>query len=299
MRRRTFLACAGSAAAVSRGASGSIRIDTHTHFYDPTRPQGVPWPNPKEPSLYRPVLPAHFRQATQGLGDVRTVVVEASPWVEDNQWLLDQARDEPVVAGIVGNVRPGAPDFQANLERFARNPLFRGIRVYPQNALKDMSFDRLTDALRALAGLDLQVDLNGGAGMYADVVRIAEKLPDLRIVIEHLPYAWPRNPEQKIEAEAAFRALRARPRVWAKVTMFLGQAPGGEPEFRQAAVDEVWDLFGQDRVFYGSNWPLSDRTSTYGRQLERIDAYVRGKGPGAAEKFFLRNAVAAYGLRLR
>ena len=31
-------------------------IDTHTHFYDPTRPQGVPWPSADNSLLYRPVL---------------------------------------------------------------------------------------------------------------------------------------------------------------------------------------------------------------------------------------------------
>ena len=32
-------------------------IDTHTHFFDPQRPQGVPWPNPDNPDLYRTTLP--------------------------------------------------------------------------------------------------------------------------------------------------------------------------------------------------------------------------------------------------
>ena len=32
-------------------------IDTHTHFYDPTRPEGVPWPPADNELLYRTVLP--------------------------------------------------------------------------------------------------------------------------------------------------------------------------------------------------------------------------------------------------
>ncbi len=109
-------AIAGSAATVWRAARIGTRIETRTHFYDPTRPQAVPWPNPKDPRLYRPVLPAHFRRMTQERGDVRTGATEASPRVEDNQWLLNPARDEPAIAGIVGNLRPGAADFQANLK---------------------------------------------------------------------------------------------------------------------------------------------------------------------------------------
>jgi predicted TIM-barrel fold metal-dependent hydrolase len=36
-------------------------VDTHTHFYDPTRPQGVPWPPADNPLLYRTVLPEHLK----------------------------------------------------------------------------------------------------------------------------------------------------------------------------------------------------------------------------------------------
>ena len=48
MYRRTFLkdAAAGLTAAALSGAIGASPnriIDAHTHFYDPTRPQGVPW----------------------------------------------------------------------------------------------------------------------------------------------------------------------------------------------------------------------------------------------------------------
>ena len=39
-------------------------IDCHTHFYDPSRPQGVPWPDPKS-TLYRTVLPQHLREQPQ------------------------------------------------------------------------------------------------------------------------------------------------------------------------------------------------------------------------------------------
>ena len=73
-------------------------IDTHTHFYDPTRPQGVPWPPPAERTLYRRVLPPEFVAVSQPHGVTATVVVEASPWLEDNQWVLDLATDNPVIA---------------------------------------------------------------------------------------------------------------------------------------------------------------------------------------------------------
>lgn len=76
--RRQFLAAAaqavagvaltGCAAALraapaspTTGVDGFPLIDTHTHLYDPTRAQGVPWPPRDDKRLYRPVLPKDYR----------------------------------------------------------------------------------------------------------------------------------------------------------------------------------------------------------------------------------------------
>lgn len=100
-------------------------IDTHTHFFDPTRPEGVPWPGKNDKRLYRRVLPDEFKRLAQPLGVVGTVVVEASPWVEDNQWLLDLAAKEPLLVGIVGRLDTASDDFEKHLRR--DSPAIRSI----------------------------------------------------------------------------------------------------------------------------------------------------------------------------
>src|SRR3954469_1401445 len=133
MDRRDFLAAGlGVLVAAATQADDTPKpevIDAHTHFYDPTRPGGVPWPAKGDKALYRPVLPAEYEKLARPLGGVRTVVVEASPWVEDNQWLLDLAAKDKFLVGVVGHLDPAADDFETNLRRFARDPLFRGIRI--------------------------------------------------------------------------------------------------------------------------------------------------------------------------
>ena len=105
-----------------------MMIDTHTHFYDPTRPQGVPWPPKDNKLLYRTVLPAHYKTLAEPEGVTGTIVVEASAWLDDNQWVLDLAANEPFIVGLVGHIDPNRPEFGADLDRFAANPRFRGIR---------------------------------------------------------------------------------------------------------------------------------------------------------------------------
>ena len=82
-------------------------IDTHIHLYDPGRPQGVPWPEKDDALLYRPTLPERYRKITKGLGIAGAIEVECSPWLEDNQWVLDVAAKDTLIVGMVGNVTPG------------------------------------------------------------------------------------------------------------------------------------------------------------------------------------------------
>ncbi len=145
-RRRSFLKGLSTAAAgllLDAGRPAAMRalcadgapartcpsIDTHIHFYDPSRPQGVPWPPKNLDILYSPHLPARFVSLTRDLGVVGAVVIEASPWVEDNQWVLDLAKDNPIIVGFIGNLELGRPEFAGQLKRFAANPLFRGLRL--------------------------------------------------------------------------------------------------------------------------------------------------------------------------
>ena len=90
-------------------------IDSHVHFYDPSRPGGVPWPPASDTGLYRPVLPEAYRKITAGLGIKGVIEVEASPLLEDNQWVLDLAAREPVILGTCGDIEIGKPGFGDNL----------------------------------------------------------------------------------------------------------------------------------------------------------------------------------------
>ena len=131
MNRRHFLqtgALALGLPSLSGQSQNAERVvDAHTHFYDPTRPEGVPWPN-KDTPLYRKVMPADWQKLANPLGIKETIVVEASPWVEDNQWILDLAKKETCIIGFVGYLNPLDPQFSDHLKRFAAYPIFRGIR---------------------------------------------------------------------------------------------------------------------------------------------------------------------------
>ena len=64
--------------------------------------------------------------------------------------------------------------------------------------------------------------------------------------------------------------------------------------FYRATLDELYGIFGQDRLLFGSDWPNSDRWAAYPQVLGIVREYFNAKGPAVAEKYFWKNSVAAY-----
>ncbi|HTX34093.1 MAG TPA: amidohydrolase family protein [Bryobacteraceae bacterium] len=304
MRRRAFL----EATAVSALAGSTLHaqaipiIDAHIHLFDTRRPQGVPWPDKSNAVLYQPALPARYRGIAVPLGVRGAIEIEASPWLDDNQWVLDIAAKDPIIVGTVGDLEPGKPEFAHQLERFHRNPLFRGIRygnLWGRDLSAELPKPEFLAGLRLLAEAGLVLDTaNPDPALIAAIVRLTDKVGNLRVVIDHLPSL---NPPAEAPARAAYqrdlREFAHRPQVYVKISQVLRRVNGRIPEdveFYRARLDELWDVFGEDRVLYGSDWPNSDQMAPYPVELAVVRAYFQRKGPAAAEKYFWRNSVAAY-----
>lgn len=286
-----------------RAESASIPIiDTHIHLFDPRRPQGVPWPPKNNTILYRPALPDRYREVTKSLGVAGAIEVECSPWVEDNQWVLDVAAKDTLIVGAVGNLEPGNPVFGGQLERFHKNPLFRGIRygyLWGRNLGAELSKPEFIADLKLLAEAELGLDTaNPSLRLLEDVVRLTDQVPNLRVVIDHLPsLVPPGEAEARTRHNVTMRELGQRPQVYAKISGVLrraGDRVPHDPSFYRPRLDELWEVFGPDRVLYGSDWPNSDPLGTYSQVLNVVREYAASKGREAAGKFFWKNSVAAY-----
>ena len=272
-------------------------IDTHTHFYDPTRPEGVPWPDPDDDVLYRPVLPEHHKALAIPEGVTGTVVVEASTWVEDNQWILDLAENEPFIVGFVGNLDIGSADFEENLERYAANPLFRGVRLRGVDIGEVVRGGDLTNIER-LAVKDLSVDLLSSPDALPSVAALAAQIPELRIVINHVAGVPIDGKAPDAAWMEGMQMAAANPHVYCKVSGLVENTQDKpsptDVAYYSPTVDVLWDAFGADRLVYGSNWPVSERFADYATVQRIVSQYFNAKGVVATEKYFWRNATAAY-----
>jgi L-fucono-1,5-lactonase len=293
MDRRKFIALA-AASATAPSAPARV-IDTHIHLFDPTRPQGVPWPPKDNPALYRPALPARYRTLTAGLNIAGAIEVECSPWLQDNQWVLDLAARDKIIVGTVGNLDPGDAAFPEQLERFHRNPRFRGIRfgnLWGRNLADEIVKPAFIAGCKRLADAGLSLDsANPDPSLIRAALAVTDRVPSLRVIIDHLPQM------DLATARTDLRELAARPQVYVKISQVLRRVNGRVPTdlaFYRERIDETFSLFGEDRVLYGSDWPNSDQWGSYAAVFNLVAEYFAGKPRATRDKYFHQNSIAAY-----
>jgi predicted TIM-barrel fold metal-dependent hydrolase len=304
--RRAFLGAATTLTATGVAAARDEQIpiiDTHLHLYDPTRPQGVPYPpGPNPPQA----LPQQYREDVLPLGITGGIKVEASPWVEDNLWVLETIKDAPVIVGMIGDLDPTKPEFREYLERYHRNKLFLGIRygnVWPGHDLvAAVQKPEFIDNMKAFAqtGLTLEV-ANPRFDLMEATVRLTDKVPDLRVVVGHLQaQPLPTDPEVLRTYSKNLKELRAR-KAYAKISGLPRSAAGQpqtDPTVYKPMLDFIWEIFGEDYLVFAAGWSRNPGTPSpiekMRTNIEIMRAYFMAKGRPAAEKFFWKNSVPAF-----
>ena len=295
MHRRDFLTT--TAAATLTAAMKQIPIiDTHIHLFDVNRPGGIPWPTKADTRIYKTALPSRFREVSKGLNVVGAIELECSPLLEDNQWVLDVMAKDKIMVGMIGDLEPDHADFARQLERFRKNPLYLGIRygnIWDRNFHVKSRDAKFLDGMKRFVDAGLTLDsANPTEELIGDLLQLKDRLPGLRLVMDHLPRL-----EMTTQSERDLRDLAKRPDVYVKVSGVLRTINGGVPKdlaTYKPRLDKLFDIFGADRVVYGSDWPHSDNWGLYQEGLAVVREYFMAKGTEVAEKYFWRNSIKAY-----
>jgi predicted TIM-barrel fold metal-dependent hydrolase len=245
-------------------------------------------------------LPGRYRKLAEPLGVVGAVKVEASPWVEDNLWALQVAQTDAIIVGVVGNLQPEKPEFPEYLARYHKNPLFRGIRygnLWNYNLSEQVQNPKFIEGLRLLAQADLVLDTaNPNIKLLEAIVRVTDKAPELRVVIDHLPKLEP-TPSTQAAYDNLLSELRQRANVFVKLSSVIHRVQGRlstDLASHRERLDRLMEVFGADRVLFGSDWPNSDGVAPIDKVVSIVKAYFATKSPAVAEKYFWKNSVKVY-----
>ncbi len=273
------------------------RIDAHQHYW--TLGLGHnDWPPPELAAIHRDFTPDDLRPHLAAAGITKTVLVQAAPNLAETEFLLYVAGREETVAAVVGWVDAWSPTARYDLERFTRHPKFRGIRPMLQGSADTLSILQ-PEAIRTLdmlPELGLSFDALIQPRHLPVIAALADRLPDLQIVIDHgaKPFigAGILDPWR-----ADMAALARRSNVCVKLSGLVTEAGGGwTVEQLKPYAGHLIEVFGPQRVMFGSDWPVVNLDASYEKWWIAANELVRDLDESAREAVFSTSAARFYGI---
>jgi len=278
--------------------SNSLIVDSHHHLWDLSR-LDYGWMPPGDNVLKRDYLPSDLDPLLRKNGVSATVLVQAHESVEEADWLLDLFHANELIAGVVAWVDLTSPDVGEVLDRLVTRGGLVGIR---HGAEQDPDPEWLTrdDSIRGLrevAARGLAYDVLTRPHQLWQIPPLAKKVPDLRMVIDHI--SKPPIATSEMEPWATDIARVADlPGVHCKVSGMVTEADHWKwtPDDLKPYVEHVLDIFGPGRVMFGSDWPVSLLAAEYHEVLAAALQAAGRLSPEDTIRLLGGNSIDFYGL---
>jgi L-fuconolactonase len=268
------------------------RIDAHQHFWRLADRPGQ-WPPPSLAAIHRDFGPEALHPLLDAAGLDASVLVQTLESETETGWMLRLAADDPRIAAVVGWTAldaPGAPDA---IGRLAAHAKLRGLRpmLQDQADVGWIASPALHPAIAAMARHGLVFDALVRPRHLDTLLRLAERHPSLRIVVDH--GAKPEIAAGRMEPwRGAMARLAALPNVACKLSGLLTEADGDAEAVRPFA-EALLTLFGPERLMFGSDWPVLLLAGDYAAWAATCRAWVPAAWHGAV---FGATAARVYGI---
>ena len=278
-------------------------IDAHVHLWDPERVM-IPW-LASVPSINQKRDLTDYASATNHLGIDGLVYLQvevAPPYaLIEARDLVNLARRNSIVKGIV----PWAPLEYGDKVRYfleelvSLGPEIKGVRRIVQDE-PDPRFCLQPDFIagtRALSDFGLTADLCCNFRQLGPTVELVRLCPETQFILDHIAKPNIRGGEMEPWA-GQMRDLASLPNVVCKISGVVTEA-----EHDSWTIDDIrpyvlhaLDCFGEDRVVYGSDWPVATLATPYARWVESLDQLTSDWTESARAKLWRENAIRFYRL---
>jgi predicted TIM-barrel fold metal-dependent hydrolase len=265
LTRRQALA-ALAAPAVSAETRYPI-IDPHVHLWK--RDPRYPWAKETTRPPEKDATPEMLLDLMRANGVARTVIIQVIHYRWDNSYAADVLRQYPQYFRGVARVNPESSQAPDDLSRLVEEQGFQGVRLSPAgDAAGDWVRGPLMPPLwKRCRDLKVPMSILTDIGRMPDIARLAEKFPDLTVVIDHMADC----PADRPDELKKLQALARYPRVFVKVshTWSVSKQPYPYPD-AQAQVKRLYDTFGPRRLMWGTDWPIVEAHCGYGKALAMV-----------------------------
>jgi L-fuconolactonase len=228
-----------------------------------------------------------------------TVVVQANVVMEETWWLLDLASRYDLIRGVVAWVDLTDPRVGNTLDECQNHAKFRGVRhiVHDEPDLRWLLRDDVVNGLRELARRDISYDLLLRPPHLSLIPELAERVPGLRMVIDHI--AKPLIAQQVMEPWARDMEVVSKiPGMHCKLSGMITEANHAtwKPDDLRPYVQHVLSLFPPERLMFGSDWPVCLLAGSWKQVLAAFTQACGALRPEQRQKILGETAAGFYRL---
>ena len=274
------------------------RIDAHQHFWDIGRFE-YSWMPPAPSKLRRNVLPGDLESILRRNRFDGSIVVQATTTTAETRWLLELTDQYNFLCGVVGWADLTDNALPETLDEFQRHPKFRGVR-HPAHDEPDQNWllrEDVVRGLRELARRGLPFDLLLRPEHLHLVPRLADLVPDLRMVVDHI--AKPRILDGALEPWASDleRASQVS-QCYVKLSGMITEAdwPTQKATGLRPFLQHALSVFSPDRAMFGSDWPVCWLAGSWKEVLAAFTQAFSPQTDEVREKVLGATAIKFYGL---
>ena len=271
-----------------------MKIDTHIHLYDPATE--LSWPQPGT-QLYRKVSASDFLIVGEKHNFSKAVVVECATEIENNMHMLETSQEEEAVLAVIAYIDMKSPEFTQIYDRYSQFSKFRGLR-YRYNS-SDGCTDDVRKNIAYLSGKRANIiELHGS---YQELIQLSELVlenPDVQFIIEHVGCIVIDGKEVPEVYINFLKRMSLFDNVCMKLSAIIclsKEVPAPtELSYYLPVLEANWNVFGDERLIFGSDWPVLELKGTYDEAVGLTEEYLRSKSLDSMDKVMYRNAMRIY-----
>jgi L-fuconolactonase len=258
-------------------------IDSHHHLWD-LQKRDYPWMSPNLKPIYRNFSVEDLATTIKPYDVKGAVLVQAHQSVEETLWMLDIAEKSVLIRGVVGWVDLKDPGLDEILAQLKTRRKLKGVRHIIQDE-PDVNWMLQTDVIRGLQMVHkagLTYDLLIKPHQLDNALRLIEHLPAMSLIVDHI--AKPYIKDGKHEPWATqMRQLAKHSHVYCKISGLITEAnpQRWKPEDFTFYLEHIVEIFGWDRICWGSDWPVCLLAGDYGQVLHLPEKLLK---PGATDQ---------------
>lgn len=275
-----------------------MTIDAHQHFWK-YNPEKHAWIDDTMASIRRDFLPSDLKTVYAKNGIDGCVAVQADQTLEETDFLLELARDNDFIKGVVGWADLRDKNVEKILEKYASNEKLKGWRHIVQGE-SDPNFLLRPEFMRGISYLEkfeYTYDILVFPHQLGAVLEFVKHFPNQKFVIDHL--AKPYIKDGFYEGWALLmEAIAQHKNVYCKVSGMITEADYKlwAPEQIRPYLHHVLEVFGSERIMFGSDWPVCLVAGNYGQVKAVVTDFILSLGENDRNNIMGENAWAFYRL---